>query len=86
MTGEPGCDVECNNKNGNRKQTRRYGPDGFPETDTDWDHWHEDLGHLILMIGLGQPTAVGQITATVATEDHLYQAIREFQSRKIKEV
>lgn len=46
----------------------------------------KDLGHLILMIGLGQPTAVGQVTATVATEDHLYQAIQEFQSRKIKEV
>ena len=44
MTGEPGCEVECNNKNGNRKQTRRYGPDGFPETDTDWDHSHEGLG------------------------------------------
>ncbi|WP_426306870.1 RHS repeat-associated core domain-containing protein [Acidovorax facilis] len=44
MIGEPGCEVECNNKRGNRKQTRRYGPDGFPETDTDWDHWHEGLG------------------------------------------
>lgn len=45
----------------------------------------KDLGHLILMIGLDQPTAVSQITVTVATEDHLYQAIQEFQNRKIKE-
>ncbi|WP_284429538.1 RHS repeat-associated core domain-containing protein, partial [Acidovorax sp. SUPP950] len=44
MTGEPGCEVECENKSGNRKQTRRYGPDGFPETDTDWDHSHGGIG------------------------------------------
>jgi hypothetical protein len=44
LEGEPGSVVECDNKKGNRKQTRRYGPDGFPETDTDGDHSHDGLG------------------------------------------
>lgn len=44
----------------------------------------KDLDHLILMIGLGQPTAVGQTTATVAMEDRPYQAIQESQGRKIR--
>ena len=38
--GEPGSESECFTKDGKKKQTRRYGPDGFPETDTDWDHSH----------------------------------------------
>jgi RHS repeat-associated protein len=44
FTGEPDSEVECENKKGNRKQTRRYGSDGFPEVDTDWDHNHGGLG------------------------------------------
>lgn len=44
LTGESGSEVTCPNKKGNRKQTRRYGSDGFPETDTDWDHSHGGLG------------------------------------------
>ncbi|MBS0426541.1 MAG: RHS repeat-associated core domain-containing protein [Proteobacteria bacterium] len=44
IQGEPGCEVECQNKKGNKKQTRRYGADGYPETDTDWDHSHDGLG------------------------------------------
>ena len=42
--GEPGSEVTCPNRKGNKGQTRRYGPDGFPETDTDWDHSHDGLG------------------------------------------
>lgn len=45
----------------------------------------KDLDRLILMIGLGQPTAVDQITVTVVAEDQLYQVIQEFQSKKIKQ-
>jgi len=44
-TGAPGSESECNNRKGEKKQTRRYGPDGYPETDTDHDHDH----------GQGQP-------------------------------
>jgi RHS repeat-associated protein len=44
IQGDPGCEVECFNRKGNKKQTRRYGPDGYPETDTDWDHSHDGLG------------------------------------------
>jgi RHS repeat-associated protein len=44
LTGDPGSEQTCGNKRGNRKQTRRYGSDGFPETDTDWDHSHDGLG------------------------------------------
>jgi RHS repeat-associated protein len=40
LEGEPGSESECLTKGGKKKQTRRYGPDGFPETDTDWDHSH----------------------------------------------
>jgi RHS repeat-associated protein len=40
VKGEPGSETTCSNKKGNRKQTRRYGSDGYPETDTDWDHDH----------------------------------------------
>jgi uncharacterized protein RhaS with RHS repeats len=43
LTGVPGSEVTCPNKKGNPKQTRRYGSDGFPETDTDWDHPHGGL-------------------------------------------
>jgi hypothetical protein len=42
--GEPGSEQSCDNKKGNKKQTRRYGSDGYPETDTDWDHSHGGLG------------------------------------------
>lgn len=44
LTGEPGGEQTCDNKKGNKKQTRRYGPDGYPDTDTDWDHSHDGLG------------------------------------------
>jgi RHS repeat-associated protein len=44
LTGEPGSEETCENKKGNKKQTRRYGTDGFPDVDTDWDHSHEGLG------------------------------------------
>ena len=44
MTGEPGSEVENENSKGNHKQTRRYGPDGFPTTDVDYDHSHAGLG------------------------------------------
>jgi RHS repeat-associated protein len=44
IAGEPGCEAECINSKGNRKQTRRFGTDGFPDTDTDWDHSHDGLG------------------------------------------
>lgn len=44
LSGVPGSEVSCNNKKGNPKQTRRYGSDGFPDTDTDWDHPHGGLG------------------------------------------
>lgn len=44
LTGEPGCEQSCENKKGNKKQTRRFGQDGYPETDTDWDHSHDGLG------------------------------------------
>jgi RHS repeat-associated protein len=45
LTGTPGSEATCKNKKGNPKQTRRYGSDGFPETDTDWDHSHDKLGN-----------------------------------------
>jgi RHS repeat-associated protein len=38
--GTPGSEVTCDSPKGGLKQTRRYGPDGYPETDTDWDHDH----------------------------------------------
>ncbi len=44
LIGQPGSEVECQNKNGRRKQTRRYGSDGYSEADTDWDHSHDGLG------------------------------------------
>jgi len=44
LTGEPGTEVTCRNKKGEKKQTRRYGEYGFPDTDTDWDHSHGGLG------------------------------------------
>ncbi|MDF4025613.1 RHS repeat-associated core domain-containing protein [Luteibacter sp. PPL201] len=44
LTGEPGTEVTCPNKKGEKKQTRRYGDDGFPDKDTDWDHSHGGLG------------------------------------------
>lgn len=44
LTGEPGSEQTCGNKKGNKKQTRRYGADGYPVTDTDWDHSHDGLG------------------------------------------
>ena len=40
-TGEPGSEATCPTNSGGKKQTRRYGADGYPETDTDWD----DHGH-----------------------------------------
>jgi hypothetical protein len=43
--GTPGSESTCPTKSGGPKQTRRYGPDGYPETDTDFDHDH----------GQGQP-------------------------------
>ncbi|CAN7503707.1 hypothetical protein LJR066_003316 [Acidovorax sp. LjRoot66] len=43
LTGEPGSEQACENKSGNKKQTRRYGADGYPEADTDWDHPHLGL-------------------------------------------
>jgi len=36
--GKPGSETQCHGRNGQPKQTRRYGSDGYPETDTDWDH------------------------------------------------
>jgi RHS repeat-associated protein len=39
-TGEPGSESECLTKGGKKKQTRRYGSDGYPDVDTDWDHDH----------------------------------------------
>ncbi|MCC6141994.1 MAG: hypothetical protein IT389_15420 [Nitrospira sp.] len=39
-TGEPGSESDCLTKGGQKKQTRRYGSDGFPDVDTDWDHSH----------------------------------------------
>jgi len=44
-TGTPGSEETCNRPDGKKKQTRRYGPDGYPEKDTDFDHDH----------GQGQP-------------------------------
>ncbi len=44
IIGEPGSELTCQNKKGNRKQTRRYAPDGYPDIDTDWDHSHDGLG------------------------------------------
>ena len=44
LEGEPGSEETCENKKGNKKQTRRYGADGFPDVDTDWDHPHGGLG------------------------------------------
>jgi RHS repeat-associated protein len=39
--GSPGSEVTVLKPDGTPKQTRRYGPDGYPETDTDWDHSHD---------------------------------------------
>ncbi len=39
--GVPGSTVTTRTASGNLKQVRRYGPDGFPETDVDMDHDHE---------------------------------------------
>lgn len=44
MESEPCTELTCENKKGNKKQTRRYGQDGYPEVDTDWDHSHDGLG------------------------------------------
>jgi len=44
----------------------------------------KDLVHLILMIGIGHLTAVGQLTKTVVAGDHPYLATQEFQSRNVK--
>ncbi|ULU27848.1 RHS repeat-associated core domain-containing protein [Dyella terrae] len=44
LTGKPGSEVTCPNKRGEKGQTRRYGEDGFPDVDTDWDHSHGGLG------------------------------------------
>ena len=38
--GEPGTEVTCPTQDGGKKQTRRYGEDGYPDVDTDWDHDH----------------------------------------------
>ena len=40
FAGQPGSETTCPNPKGGPKQTRRYGNDGYPETDTDWDHDH----------------------------------------------
>lgn len=38
--GVPGSTTETRKANGELKHVRRYGPDGFPETDVDTDHDH----------------------------------------------
>ncbi|MFT4925132.1 MAG: hypothetical protein ACI8WB_001222 [Phenylobacterium sp.] len=43
LQGEPGSCSECNNKNGNKKQKRHYGEDGFPAKDEDYDHSHKGV-------------------------------------------
>ncbi|UGQ48737.1 RHS repeat domain-containing protein [Massilia endophytica] len=42
MEGEPGSCSTCNNRKGERKQDRYYGPDGWPQKDVDYDHDHKD--------------------------------------------
>lgn len=39
-TGTPGSTSQTAQPDGSPKQVRRYGPDGFPETDVDHDHDH----------------------------------------------
>jgi len=38
--GKPGDTSTTRGRDGTPKQTRRYGPDGYPDTDVDFDHDH----------------------------------------------
>ncbi len=41
--GEANSHSDANNKNGNKKQRRFYGPDGLPIKDIDLDHYHDGI-------------------------------------------
>ena len=47
--GDPGSTSKVKGADGRPKQNRRYGEDGYPETDVDFDHDHDH--------GPGQPHA-----------------------------
>jgi RHS repeat-associated protein len=40
FTGDPGSTSTTYDEDGNVKQVRKYGPDGYPAEDTDYDHDH----------------------------------------------
>ena len=45
--GDPDSWGTCDNKSGDKKQDRKYGNDGYPDYDIDYDHFHDGLppGH-----------------------------------------
>jgi hypothetical protein len=44
FTGKPGETTTLTNPDGTPKQVRRYGPDGYPQTDVDYGHDHTGAG------------------------------------------
>ena len=64
FTGPPGTVSTTTKPDGKVKQVRRYGPDGYPETDVDYDHPHEHPG-VMCMIGVGRPVVVHRAPQTV---------------------